>query len=208
MPPDQLIATYSPSENKLFNLTEVANQSDRPCVIYSLDTHRSSPDNPEMIFHLVTDAYMSPAAFAHDFGQRLGCGAVLTSIHKSAIGDYKEDVAWAEDDIRTAFQATRTGKIYYPEDNEKGKVLSKSMWYLNRVTGRNWSLVLRGRRRRPKLKPFEERYRKVVRQDMEARGLISDEEIMKRKLKKKAVKLVANMNVDEIEHVYEQMLDE
>eukprot|EP00210_Caulerpa_lentillifera_P002361 g2265.t1 len=208
LPPDPFIVTHSASENKLYNLRRVFDQSEKPCTVHALDLHRSSPDSPELQFNLVTDAYLSPASLANEFGRRLGCRAVLTSLHKSSIGDYTEDMAWDEYSIIQAFVGAKTGIVHYPDENTKERVSTKTMWYLKRVTGQNWFAILREKRKRQKLKPFEQRYLKAVRRDLEARGLISDEDIMKRKLKKKAIKLVANMNVDEIENVYEQMLEE
>ena len=150
---------------------------------------------------------MAPVSLVRAFGEHLGCGALLCELEKTAIGEYTEDDAWEWEDLYRAFLEADEGIIHFPAKKAEARRNYRSQRYLERVVGRNWEYVYSPPKKR-KLKPYEKRLRKRRWQELEAAGLISDEDAMKQKLRKKAVKLIGNLNVSKIEEVFAQILEE
>lgn len=176
-------------------------------MVHELEISRKSPSSSLVGFNLVSDSTLAPESFVHELGKRLGCGAILLELHRSQIGEYGVEFAWNSERIRRAFENAKTGILQFPDDPEEARISRYAQRYFDRVIGCSWHHFY-STGKRQKMKPFEKRLRKQERLRMEEEGLISEEEIMKRKLKKKAVKLVANLNVPDIEKVFEKMMEE
>ena len=62
---------------------------------------------PEVAFSVHCSKGTYVRSLAHDLGQRLGCGAYLTALRRSAIGSFSVEEAWTIDEIADAARVAR-----------------------------------------------------------------------------------------------------
>ena len=75
----------------------------RPVEIYSLELLEWQP--PEFTLDVVCSAGTYIRSLAHDLGQRLGCGAHLTALRRTASGNFQISEAVTFDDLQKSFEA-------------------------------------------------------------------------------------------------------
>ena len=196
-----------PSFDSLAALKDAVARSEKPVTVHAFDVHYPSTPSPEIPFELVCDCSLEPPALIHAFGKKLGCDAMLYDLQRMAIGEYTAEQAWSYPRILKAFNKASFGPVCQSDRPHYTRLVYQGLRYRKRIIGCNWHQEFRSVKPE-KIKPYEKRVRKRQREEMEREGLISDAEIMKRKLKKKAVKLVANLNVTAIEDVYGHILEE
>ena len=188
-------------------LSDAVARSAKPATVYAFDMHYPSTPSQEIPFELVCDCVVEPASLIHAFGEKLGCDALLCDLQRVAIGEYTTEQAWSFARIFSAFGRASRGSIFQPDKLRRFRLMHSGVRYTKRVFGCNWHREFTPVKKK-KILPYEKRRRKREREFMEREGLISEEDIMKRRLKKKAVKLVANMNVTTVEEVYQRILEE
>lgn len=60
-----------------------------------------------MDFRVVCSKGTYIRSLAHDLGQKLGCGAHMIGLRRTAIGGHRVEDAWAIDDLVKAIKETR-----------------------------------------------------------------------------------------------------
>lgn len=70
--------------------------------VYTFDL--TGRDGPDVSFRVCCSKGTYVRSLAHDFGERLGCGAHLTALRRTAIGPYSVENAWTLDALEQALK--------------------------------------------------------------------------------------------------------
>jgi len=86
----------------------------RPVVIHSLELVDWQPPEAVLAVHCSAGTYIR--SLAHDLGQRLGCGAHLTALRRTASGSLRIEDAVALDELQAAFTRQDWRQYLRPAD--------------------------------------------------------------------------------------------
>lgn len=87
----------------LYRLARAGKEVEREAREVRIDTFEvTSIDLPTIHFRVVCSKGTYIRSLAHDFGQRLGCGAYLKELRRTQIGDYRVEDAWGLEDLVAA----------------------------------------------------------------------------------------------------------
>lgn len=83
----------------------------RPITLYQMELTAWQP--PEAVIRLTCSAGVYVRSLAHDWGQRLGCGAHVVSLRRLAVGPFLVDEAWSPAALTpaTALAALRPSEV-------------------------------------------------------------------------------------------------
>jgi tRNA pseudouridine55 synthase len=106
----QLPPMYSALKHKGKNLYEIArkgkvvDRNEREVTVYDFEI--TSVRMPEVFFKIRCSKGTYIRVIAHDIGTVLGCGAVLSSLRRTAIGDFRVEKAFKMEDFLSATKET------------------------------------------------------------------------------------------------------
>jgi len=80
--------------------------------VYSLDLAETTTDTVRLKVHCSGGTYMR--SIADDLGQRLGCGAIVEQLRRTASGDFSEDQARTLPDLERLGQDGRLAEAFIP----------------------------------------------------------------------------------------------
>ncbi|HEX7343276.1 MAG TPA: tRNA pseudouridine(55) synthase, partial [bacterium] len=69
---------------------------------------------PEFSLCLECSSGFYVRSLAHDIGQSLGCGAILSSLIRTRIGDHRLEDAWGLEDIERIFKTREPSRATCP----------------------------------------------------------------------------------------------
>ena len=84
----------------------------RPVVIYSLSAKRFSDDSFSLSVECSSGTYIR--TLCADIGRKLGCGACMSALRRTAVGDFTLDAAVTPDGLAAAAEAGTVGDLLIP----------------------------------------------------------------------------------------------
>jgi tRNA pseudouridine55 synthase len=90
----------------------------RAVQIHRLDLAAFDPPTLELAITCSSGTYVR--SLAHDIGQALGCGAVMSGLTRTAVGDFRLEDAVGWDDLRRAFELGAWQDYLLPADRALG----------------------------------------------------------------------------------------
>lgn len=80
--------------------------------IYSLELVAIAKDTARLLVHCSSGTYIR--SIAHDLGQRLGCGAIIDQLRRTASGDFSENQAYTLEDLELLSESGRLTEALIP----------------------------------------------------------------------------------------------